>query len=320
MHGGALDALSLPARAKLNLVLRTVGRRDDGYHLLETLFHELDLHDTLVARRAARGIGLSVTADDARDLVAAGADNLVVRAAAAFTARAAVADGFEFRLHKRIPNGAGLGGGSSDAVAALRLCNELCGAPLDRDALRELARGLGADCAFFLEGGSQWGRGVGDELQAVVAMPRRWFLLVVPPFSCPTAAVYKKHAELWRDGGPIARLVRRSDRTIEDSDLRRFENDLERAAELIRPALADLRATVAHDYPSVRMTGSGSCLFVAFEQQDAVLAARANLATLTAGGNRLLVARSADRGGSERGIACSFEGKPSGGGGSSNRV
>jgi 4-diphosphocytidyl-2-C-methyl-D-erythritol kinase len=308
MNAGAPDALCLPARAKLNLVLRTVGRRADGYHLLETLFHEIDLHDSLAARRAPHGIGLEVTADDARDLVAGSADNLVVRAAAAFAARAAVAHGFAFRLHKRIPHGAGLGGGSSDAAAALRLCNQLCGSPLDRESLHGLARALGADCAFFLEGGSQWGRGIGDELQPARTVPPRWFLLIVPPFACPTADVYKKHAELWRDGGPIDTLPVGSHRTIEDSDLRRFENDLEEAAEQVRPELAQLRARVMDDFPSVRMTGSGSCLFVAFDRQEDASGALAKLAPLAARGNRLLGARSAARADAESATPCSFGG------------
>src|SRR5712671_2399807 len=118
-------ALFLQATAKLNLVLRITGRRQDGYHLLETLYHAIELADRLWAERTASGITLQLRASDARAAVSAGADNLVVRAAERFRQRVPAAGGFRFALHKTIPAAAGLGGGSSDAAAALRLCNAL---------------------------------------------------------------------------------------------------------------------------------------------------------------------------------------------------
>ncbi|MCA8963943.1 MAG: 4-(cytidine 5'-diphospho)-2-C-methyl-D-erythritol kinase, partial [Planctomycetes bacterium] len=112
----------LPARAKINLQLRVLGRRADGYHLLETLFHALELHDDLwLRRREQPGVALTVDADEPSLLVAPGDDNLVVRALRAFAARYPSPSGFDVRLYKRIPAGGGLGGGSSDAAAALRL-------------------------------------------------------------------------------------------------------------------------------------------------------------------------------------------------------
>src|SRR5258708_5565563 len=120
-------ALFLHARAKLNLGLRITGRRQDGYHLLETLYHAIELADQLWAERTASGVTLQLLADDPRAAVGAGADNLVVRVAERFRQRIPAAGGFRFLLHKAIPAAAGLGGGSSDAAAALRLCNALCG-------------------------------------------------------------------------------------------------------------------------------------------------------------------------------------------------
>jgi 4-diphosphocytidyl-2-C-methyl-D-erythritol kinase len=294
-----VSALRLRTPAKLNLVLRVVGRRADGYHLLETLFHAIDLQDELRAERAP-ALSLQVTAADARDLVPAGDDNLVVRAARAFSAQAGLAPGFRLALHKRIPNGAGLGGGSSDAAATLRLCNELCGRPLADPALHALARGLGADVAFFLAGGSQWGHGIGDELTPAPAIAEGCFVLLVPPFGCATAAVYKNLERDWNALPAIARVPDVRDRLHEDSVLRfRFENDLESAAEQVRPELRQIKgraramlagAGVAGTGP-VCMTGSGSTLFVPVGAASAAPVADA-LAPLQALGVRVLVTRS----------------------------
>ncbi len=288
---------SLPARAKVNLVLRIVGRRADGYHLLETLFHALDLHDELWLAPAAEGVRLRVTADRPELVVDPGPDNLVVRAIARFVGATGHRGGFDVRLHKRIPHGAGLGGGSSDAAAALRLANAACGDPLDLAALASIAVALGADVPFFLRGGSQWGRGIGDELE-VANVPARWFLLVVPPFGCPTADVYKNHAASWNAGAADGTVRDPTGRFTTDSALGYvFCNDLERAAERVRPALAALRRRIADlGYPQVAMTGSGSTLFLAFDTEGEARRCEDRLRGIADEGSRLLQTRSADAG------------------------
>ncbi len=293
-----MTVLHLEARAKLNLVLRIVGRRPDGYHLLETLFHEIALCDDLWAERCEGGSTIVVRGDGGRAEAPAGPDNLVLRAGAAFLQRAGLGGGVRFWLQKRIPAGAGLGGGSSDAAAALRLCQALTGRPLDEAVLRGVAAGLGADVAFFLRGGSQWGRGKGDQLTAAPDTPRRHFVLVVPPFDCPTAAVYRKFAESWNGPGPAAMVPDVTVPPNEDSgEHGRFINHLESAAERVRPELAVLRARVAEKgYPSVRMTGSGSTLFVACADAAGAQRAGAALQPLCAEGVRLIQTRSADPG------------------------
>lgn len=293
--GGA--ALRVPARAKLNLWLRVVGRRADGYHLLETLFHALELHDDLVVARADAGIDLAVTADAPELAVAPGADNLVERALRALAERAGYRGGFRARLHKRIPHGGGLGGGSSDAAAALRLGNALLGAPLTDAELQALAASLGADCAFFLRGGSQWGRGVGDELTAAQVAPRH-FVLVCPPFGCPTVAVYKSFAALWQEraqGDTVEHIP-----AVDEPEAllqRGFRNDLRAAAERVQPALAPLRQRVAElARHEVAMTGSGSTLFVPFSVASDAQRCAQDLEPLAADGVRILVTRSAAAG------------------------
>ncbi|MBL8729765.1 MAG: 4-(cytidine 5'-diphospho)-2-C-methyl-D-erythritol kinase [Planctomycetes bacterium] len=290
----ASDGLRLPARAKLNLVLRIVGRRADGYHLLETLFHAIELHDDLWLARRQHGITLRVTADEPQLAVPPDADNLVVRALARLGDAVGGAPGFAAHLHKRIPHGAGLGGGSSDAAAALRLGNELLGAPLDPAQLARLGAGLGADVPFFLRGGSQWGRGVGDELEPA-AVPPMHFVLVVPPFGCATADVYKNHAAHWQSGAPQDSVRSVTGPATRDSAVHSgFCNDLEPAAERVRPELAVLRRRiVALGHPDVCMTGSGSTLFLAMADAARAAQCAAGLEELAAAGVRVVTTRSA---------------------------
>jgi len=286
------DALYLPARAKLNLFLRIVGRRADGYHLLETLFHAIELHDDLTVASARSGIELRVTADEGL-AVPTGPDNLVVKALANLAEAAGHAGGFAARLHKRIPSGAGLGGGSSDAAAALRLGNELLQHPLDGPQLARLAVGLGADVPFFLRSGSQWGSGIGDVLSPAEVEPQH-FVLLLPPFGCPTADVYKNYSALWKCSSRQDKVPAAVPDTRDTKVAVRLGNDLERAAELVQPALAGLRRQVVESgYPDVRMTGSGSALFVVCADEVAARRCEQTLAALPAAGVRIVRTRSA---------------------------
>jgi 4-diphosphocytidyl-2-C-methyl-D-erythritol kinase len=261
-------ALYLPSRAKLNLVLRIVGRREDGYHLLDTLFHTLDLHDDVVVEHAPQsgGLGISVTADHDQLLVPADDSNLAVKAL--MLVREELGEraqgGFQIRLHKRIPNGGGLGGGSSNAAAVLRLSNRILGDAIDEIRLQALGAKLGADVPFFLRGGSQWGRGIGTELHPADPVQGH-FVMLIPPYGCDTVAVYKMHAALWLAGKAAATLQPITVPDNWDSAVGiGFSNDLERAAEQVRPELGRLRLAVAEaGYAFARMSGSGSSLFVA---------------------------------------------------------
>lgn len=304
-------ALALFCPAKLNLYLRITGRRPDGYHTLATLLHAIDLGDDLVARRTDGGDELAITAADARDLLPVTDDNLVLAAARAFAAATAQHGGprgdrhggWAFALHKRIPHGGGLGGGSSDAAAALRLCNALAGAPLgrpplDRAQLHAVARTLGADVPFFLHGGTQWGFGVGDELEPATAAQQRLaaqhFTLLAPPFGCPTADVYKNHAANWNRGFDAARVRGGRDDHHNAFASGGFVNDLTAAAERVRPELTQLRRQAADlGVAAVWMTGSGSTLFVASATEGEAVRVRERLAPLQRDGVRILPARSA---------------------------
>ena len=288
--------MHLRAHAKLNLVLRITGRRADGYHLLHSLFHEVELHDDLWARRHdGPDDVLTIEADEPRNLVRATPDNLVLRAIRLFRTQSGSQQRFRMHLLKRIPHGGGLGGGSSDAAAALRLCNALCDGPVAEADLLRSAVALGADVPFFFSGGSQWGSGIGDELAPAATAPRH-FLLVVPPFGCPTAEVYKNYAAHLRstvqgDTVPAVSLHPARDSEGHGHDA----NDLEAAAERVRPALAELRRRIAElGFPEVRMTGSGSTLFLGFRAEHELEAASRALRVLQGDGIRLLATRSAE--------------------------
>lgn len=247
-----------PAPAKLNLFLHITGRRPDGYHSLQSLFQFLDqgdrLHFTLI------------DAPDVRLLTplpgVAPAQDLTVRAARLLQQRAGVSRGVEIRLDKRLPLGGGLGGGSSDAATTLVVLNRLWKAGLDEDALAALGLELGADVPVFVRGRAAWAEGVGERLEPV-EVPEPWYLVIVPPVSVATAEVFR-HPELTRDSRPI---------TISDFLAGRSRNDCEAIVRQLHPEIA-----AALDWLNgrtrARLTGTGACVFGAFDDRAAALAAQ----------------------------------------------
>ena len=172
--------LSLFAPAKLNLYLSVVGRRPDGYHLLETLMVKIDLADRLVLRPGGDRIRLEVLGAD----LPSGPGNLVYRAAEAFFLAAGLEPGLDVSLEKKIPTAAGLGGGSSDAAATLLGLNSIFGRPLSSEQLADLGLGLGADVPFFLGSWSAaWARGIGEKLSPAGFRKGDRYLLVNPGWS-----------------------------------------------------------------------------------------------------------------------------------------
>jgi 4-diphosphocytidyl-2-C-methyl-D-erythritol kinase len=179
-------AVRVDAPAKVNLALEVLGRRPDGYHELATLFHALDLADHLTLL-PVDGLALTVAGD-----APASEDNLVLRAARALRERAPDRSA-RIHLEKRIPAGAGLGGGSSDAAATLLALRDLWGLEIPLAELEEIGRGLGADVPFFLHrAAAALGRSRGDEIAPLERVPPLWLALSTPPFSLPnkTARIF----------------------------------------------------------------------------------------------------------------------------------
>jgi len=190
------ELITIAAPAKINLSLRILGKRPDGFHELETLMLPIGLADTVEVSHGT-GHGITLTCNDPE--LATGEDNLCVKAARAFLVATGLDHGIAITLLKRIPHGAGLGGGSSDAVAVLKGLNELFDHPLVHEELEQIAATLGSDVPFFLGDGPSWCRGRGEIIEPLKineAPPERKILLVKPPFPVPTAWAYKRYAEL----------------------------------------------------------------------------------------------------------------------------
>ena len=248
-------AVRVSAYAKINLSLRVLGVRPDGYHELRTIFQSIALHDTLTAR-IRRG-PFALHCDD--PACPADETNLVWRAAErvwAASGRRGTMRGVEVRLAKRIPLQAGLGGGSSDAAAALRVFGSLW--RVNQPSLRDIAATLGADVPYFLEGGTVLGLDRGDLLYPLLDHPAAWVTLVVPPFGVSTADAYR-----WWD-------------EVRGSDVGRalsgpaFENDLQRPVAAHHPEIARIvsalqKAGAFH----AAMSGSGSAVFGLFGRRPA---------------------------------------------------
>lgn len=192
-----MDRITLSAHAKINLSLRILGRRADGFHELETLMAPLLLADSLEVAHA-KGTSVSLTCNDPE--IPDGPENLCVRAASLFFAETGISHGVSISLLKRIPHGAGLGGGSSDAATVLAALNELFGSPLVREELLLLGARLGSDVPFFFHGKAALCRGRGEILEEAPSPPERSLLLVKPPFPVPTAWAYGEYARLRSKG------------------------------------------------------------------------------------------------------------------------
>ncbi len=254
-----------PAPAKINLFLHVTGRREDGYHRLQTVFRLVDLADTL--RFSPR--------DDSRVVPArpipgvAAADDLCVRAAELLKRATGQAAGVTIELEKRIPMGGGLGGGSSDAATTLVALNHLWGLGLGREELQRLALELGADVPLFVFGENAFGEGVGEELTALT-LPPAWYLILVPPVQVPTAGVFAA-PELTRDTKPIKITA-----FFEGLSQRKLRNDLE-------PVVSERYPEVAHHLAWLRrrgeahMSGSGACVFAEFSTESEARAVYAQL-------------------------------------------
>lgn len=247
------------APAKLNLMLRVLGRRDDGYHRLQTVFQFVDRCDRLYfdPRRDGR-----IERTEGPAAIPPEQD-LVVRAAHALKEASGTSRGVTIRIDKRLPMGGGLGGGSSDAATTLQALNRVWDARLTEDELAELGLRLGADVPVFVRGRAAWAEGVGETLSAV-SLPRPWYLVLAPPVHVSTAAVFDDPG-LTRDSPPI---------TLADFLRGDAKNDCLAPVLARYPAVKD-----AFDWlderAEAKLTGTGACLFAATrsrEEAEALLA------------------------------------------------
>ncbi|MCW0207812.1 MAG: 4-(cytidine 5'-diphospho)-2-C-methyl-D-erythritol kinase [Achromobacter sp.] len=271
----------VPAPAKVNLFLHVVGRRADGYHLLQTAFRFIDLCDTLhfdaradgVIGRAAELPGVPPEQD------------LTLRAAHALQRATGTKQGVQIGLEKRIPQGGGLGGGSSDAASVLIALNRLWGTGLTRRELMALALPLGADVPVFVFGQSAFAQGVGEEL-AAVALPERAYLVAQPDASVPTPEIFSA-PDLTRDSSYI---------TIADflaSPTFCFgRNDLEPVVYRLYPEVLGASRWLAEQLKpygvAVRMSGSGACLYAEFSELSEAVLAKTEITAIMRGADKTI--------------------------------
>ena len=264
-----------PAPAKLNLFLHVVGRRQDGYHLLQTAFRFIDYGDELSFVVRADG---AIRRTTPMEGVPAEQD-LSVRAAQALQQETGCRAGADIGIVKRLPMGGGLGGGSSDAATTLIVLNRLWHTGLPRERLQQLALKLGADVPVFVFGRNAFAEGIGERLQAL-PLPPAWYLILVPELAVSTAEIFSS-AELTRNTNAI---------TIAAFSVGQGRNDLEPVVCPRYPRVARHLEWLRR-YGDARMTGSGACVFCAFDSAER---ARRVLSELPAD-MRGFVARGLDR-------------------------
>lgn len=242
-----------PAPAKLNLLLHITGRRDDGYHDLQTLFQLIDLHDD---------IAITVRDDGVIERLAGPSDvpaesDLVIRAARALKQATGAPLGASIAITKRIPMGGGLGGGSSDAATTLLALNHLWQTALPLETLAELGLALGSDVPVFVYGTSAWAEGRGEQLEPV-ELPERWYVVIHPGVHVATAPVFQA-PELTRNSPKI---------TMRAALQTRARNDCESVVRARFPAVADSLDWLAAHAPArlsgPLLTGTGACVFASF--------------------------------------------------------
>lgn len=261
-----------PAPGKLNLLLRVLGRRADGYHELQTVFR--------LVERADR-VGIAVRADgEIRFSGAFGEQNLCVRAARLLKQHTGAAAGCDLALEKRLPVGGGMGGGSSDAATVLLVLNRAWDLALPGEELMRLGTHLGADVPFFLLGRNAVGEGIGERLTPLDLAPA-WYLVLTPQVAVSTKEIFAD-ASLTRDSKRL---------TIPPFLSGQGANDLEQVVCRRYPEVAAHLAWLRHRSAGARMTGSGACVFAEFKSEAEALAHHSALPE----GMRGFVTRGLDR-------------------------
>jgi 4-diphosphocytidyl-2-C-methyl-D-erythritol kinase len=261
-RGSLTRSLELLSSAKLNLFLHVTGQRDDGYHLLQTLFQLLDYGDTLnFSIRDDNKVTLSPELPSV-----AFEDNLIIKAVRLLQRHTNSNQGADITLTKHLPMGGGLGGGSSNAATTLVALNHLWNCQLTLVQLMMLGLQLGADVPLFVQAQTAWAEGIGEQLQPI-ELPRDWFLVVQPDCQVSTKAVFS-HKDLTRTTPAIkvAAFFEQGGR-----------NDCQALVRRLYPPVDEALNILEKITPTAQMTGTGACIFARFATAEAALNAQAQL-------------------------------------------
>ena len=251
-----MQTMQVLAPAKINLSLKILGRRGDGFHEIETLIAPISLYDKIDIEKQSRWIDFSC--DD--PTVPSGDENLVVRVAKAFFEKTRISSGVRIKLHKKIPHGAGLGGGSSDAAATLRALNQLFETKLSCEELAKLGSTIGSDVSFFLFESAAVCKGRGEIVSPTKLKKKFSILLLKPAFSVLSAWAYSR----WQDSKEIPGISYRT----QNFDGQDFVNDLERPVFEKFVFLAQVKAWLLKqaEVGATLMSGSGSTVFAVLRE------------------------------------------------------
>jgi 4-diphosphocytidyl-2-C-methyl-D-erythritol kinase len=253
--------------AKINLYLRVLRRREDGYHDILSLMQRINLCDELTFTRGASRIIIRCPDSPLPE----DGDNIVYRAAAAFYTRIAARPDVEITIRKKIPIAAGLGGGSSNAATTLMTLNEISGYPLTRAELLEMGGKLGADVPFFVFGNTAWASGIGDQMIEAAPLPPLWFVLINPGFEVSTKLVYQG----LNLGLTNSRINYSIPRFYTGRDvIRSLTNDLEKVTLKLHPVLEQIKSLLlTSGAGGALMSGSGPTVFGVFTDEESALRA-----------------------------------------------
>ena len=267
-----MTSIVLTAPAKVNLFLKVLGKRTDGYHNLHTLFERISLADEIKLTRIPKGISLSSD----KFITARAKDNIAFKAAEAILSHAKVQGGVRIEISKRIPIAAGLGGGSSDAAAVLEGINKLYCLDIPNCVLRRIGSKLGADVPFFLlHTPYAIGRGIGDKLRAVDSRLKLWHLLIYPGFKVATKDVYKELDKnlTWVSGGDKMTFPKRWN----DAEGLLW-NDLEGVVAGKRPVIGKIIQCLASSLGKrAIVSGSGPSVFCLYKTRKGAIQAKERL-------------------------------------------
>ncbi|MBI2412450.1 MAG: 4-(cytidine 5'-diphospho)-2-C-methyl-D-erythritol kinase [Deltaproteobacteria bacterium] len=260
-----MSSLTLSSPAKVNLFLKVLRKRSDGYHDIATLMQAVSLFDR-ISVEAVEGDGVSIWCSDPS--LPADSTNLACRAADLYLKTTGIRKKISIRIEKNIPIGAGLGGGSSNAATVLKALDELEGGRLGKEALLDLSASLGSDCPFFISGKAAYAEGRGERLQSV-DLPKFAYILVNPGFQVSTAWAYS-NLDLTKKGEDNI-LIFSGKAPSKAVDLKAIlVNDLEEVTLRKHPVISDIKKALLGSGAVVSlMSGSGPTVFGVFEDRDA---------------------------------------------------
>lgn len=245
--------ICVPSPAKLNLFLHITGQRENGYHELQTIFQLIDLHDDIYFQVNQSD---AITLSDAHTVDVALEKNLIYRAAIAIKPFAQLSHaGCEIRLDKRIPMGAGLGGGSSNAATTLLILNELWQCHLSQQQLIEIGTSLGADVPIFIVGKNAWAEGIGEIITPIDDLPTQQFVIIKPDCFISTQSLFSQKS-LTRNTKPSKFAAYQQNPSL-------FGNNFERLARELYPPV-DQAFQYLNQYGQAKLTGTGACVFLEF--------------------------------------------------------